>query len=117
MRVAWANGVVSRRERESILDAAAARGVAPGSPAHALLLDWLAKPPPEELCDAALDVLRVGISVLPPEEREQRVRDYAASFRSVARTSTSGIREAIGGRDVPREVDELIERMAAALRR
>lgn len=45
VQVAWFDGKVSRKEREAILGMAAIRGVAPGSPVHAILLEWFAKAP------------------------------------------------------------------------
>ena len=116
VQVAWFDGKVSRKEREAILGMAAIRGVAPGSPVHAILLEWFAKAPGEKLYEAALDVIRVGISVLPTEEREQRIAAYAESFRRVAETSGSGIRRALGQNAVPPALEALIGRMVAALR-
>jgi hypothetical protein len=117
VQVAWSDGKITQREREAILGMAAIRGVAPGSPVHGILLDWFKKAPGEKLYEAALDVIRMGISVLPPEEREQRVAAYAESFRRVAETSGSGIRRALGRNPVSPALEALIERMVAALRR
>ncbi|HEV8267074.1 MAG TPA: hypothetical protein VGR00_02525, partial [Thermoanaerobaculia bacterium] len=45
VQVAWSDGEVSAAERKEIHDAAAARGVAAGSPARAKLDGWLSKRP------------------------------------------------------------------------
>lgn len=115
IQVAWADGKVTDRERDAILGMAAVRGVAPGSPSHARILEWLLKPPPQALFDAAVEVLRVGISVLPGAEREERIAAYVDSYRRVAAASRSGIRRALGiGGTAPEEA--VIGKVAAALR-
>src|SRR3954471_21719060 len=39
---------------------------------HRQLLDWLAHRPPDEIFRTVLEAIRIGISVLPPDESEQR---------------------------------------------
>lgn len=117
VQIAWADGVVSERERKTILDMAAARGCGPGSPAHAEVVEWMKTPPVKELYAAALDVIRVGISVLPDEERAQRVETYAEGFRRVAEASGGGLGRVFGrGSAISPEEEALIESLTAALR-
>jgi len=118
IQVAWADGKVSDRERDTILDMAAIRGVVPGGPVHAQILEWLGKPPAKELFDTALEVIRVGISVLPAEEREQRVAAYAETFRRVAEASGGKLGYLLG-RTGAASADELalIETIVATLRK
>ncbi len=87
VQVAWAEGSVSQAERRTILAIAAAGGIQAGSPAHALLLKWLDKQPPEALFETALAVIRAGLSVLPPAEREERVGLMIEGCTRVARAS------------------------------
>ncbi len=87
VQVAWAEGRVSAAERRTILAIAAAGGIQEGSPAHALLLKWLDKKPPEALFETALTVIRAGLSVLPPAEREERVGRIIETCTRVARAS------------------------------
>lgn len=115
--VAWADGKVSDREKDAILEMAAARGVEPATPVHDQVLEWLLRPPPKELLDAALEVLRAGISVLPDAERAQRVEAYDASFRRVAEASGGGLGRVVGlASGISPEEEALIERMVAVLR-
>jgi hypothetical protein len=115
--VAWADGKVSDREKEAILEMAAARGVEPATPVHDQVLEWLLRPPPKGLVDTALEVLRAGISVLPDAERAQRVEAYAASFRRVAEASGGGLGRVVGlASGISPEEQALIERMVAILR-
>lgn len=87
VQVAWAEGSVSHAERRTILGVAAAGGIAEESPAHALLRTWLETRPPEALFDTALEVIRAGLSVLPPKEREERVGLIIDTCSRVARAS------------------------------
>ena len=50
--VAWADGKIDAREKEAVLRAAADRGIAPGTAAHALLTGWLEHPPSSALMNA-----------------------------------------------------------------
>lgn len=117
VQIAWADGDVTERERETILGMAAARGTGPGSPAHTQVLEWLKKQPPTALYDAAVEVLKVGISVLPEEEKKQRVDAYADSFRRVAEASGGGLGRVFGRANaISAEEEALIARITAALR-
>jgi hypothetical protein len=49
LQVAWAEGGVTPVERDLVEKLATARGIAPGSPADAQLMDWLANKPSEEV--------------------------------------------------------------------
>src|SRR5262245_13451089 len=71
VRIAWAEGRVSDREREAVLRIARGRGLASTSPAFAQLVEWLRVRPVDALFDAAVEAIRSGLAVLPPDEREQ----------------------------------------------
>jgi len=87
VQVAWAEGKVSQAERRTILAIVAAGGIEAGSPAHALLSKWLEHQPPNELFEAALAVIKAGLSVLPPAEREERLGRIIETCTRVARAS------------------------------
>ena len=75
------------------------------------------KPPVKELYAAALDVIRVGISVLPDEERARRAETFAEGFRRVAEASGGGLGRVFGrGSAISPEEEALIESLTAALR-
>ena len=84
VEVAWADGDVSHAERAAILHIAKQRGVAPGSADHRQLLDWLDHRPPDDILRTALEAIRIGISVLPPDESEQRVSAIIKACKDVA---------------------------------
>ena len=99
VQVAWAEGHVSDAERAAVLELAASRGVVPGTPAHEKLLEWLHQRPSDALFETAMEVMRVGFSVLPAEEREERVKGLVASCRRVAEASGGGLARLIGMSD------------------
>jgi hypothetical protein len=116
VHVAWAEGSVSRAERATILAIAAAGGVDPGSPAHGALSGWLDERPSQELFDAAMAVIEVGLSVLPAPEREERVRRIIDLCTRVARAS-GGLAWLPGvGGDVSSHEAALLDAMNARLR-
>jgi len=87
VQVAWIDGNVSAAERDTILRLASERGVAAGSADHAQLRAWLDVRPPDTLYETALDAIAVGLSVLPPNEAEQRVAGIIATSEAVAEAS------------------------------
>jgi hypothetical protein len=84
VEVAWADGNVSQAERDTILQIAQKRGVAPGSADYRQLLDWLAHRPPDEVFRTALEAIRIGLSILPPDELEQRIAAMIKACEDVA---------------------------------
>ena len=87
VEVAWADGDVSEAERQAILRLAQDRGVTPGSADMGQLHQWLSVRPPDALLNAALDAIKLGLSVLPRDEAEQRVRGMIEACEQVARSS------------------------------
>lgn len=85
VEVAWADGDISQAERDTILNIAKQRGVEPESDDHRQLLDWLAQRPADEIFQTALEAIRIGISVLPPDELEQRIATMIKACEDVAR--------------------------------
>jgi len=84
IEVAWADGNVSPAERETIIRMAEDRGIAPGSADMTQLQQWFENRPPDTLFQLAIEAIKVGISVLPPEEARMRVRQMVAACEGVA---------------------------------
>lgn len=95
VQVAWAEGKVTDRERKVVLDLAAARGIEPGSPAHAKLVEWLQTRPPDRLFDVSFAAIKAGLSVLPLPERAERMRRIVDACNQVALAS-GGLSELLG---------------------
>jgi hypothetical protein len=87
VEVAWVDGHVSNAERDTILQIAEQRGVAPGSADYNQLLDWLAHRPSDELFRTALEAIRIGLSVLPPNEAEKRIETMIKACQDVAQAA------------------------------
>ena len=87
VEIAWADGHVSEAERDVIVKMATSRGVAADSPDMAQLLQWLKEQPSHDLFAAALDTLKLGLSILPLEEARQRAAAMVDTCRSVAQAA------------------------------
>ena len=87
VEVAWVDGQVSDAERDTILDIAQQRGVELGSADYRQLLDWLAHRPSDEVFRTALEAIRIGLSVLPPDESEQRIATIIKACEDVAQAA------------------------------
>jgi hypothetical protein len=117
VQVAWAGGRVTEAERKVVLDVAASRGVTPGTPASDKLVEWLQRRPSDELFETALEVMRVGYSVLPPKERDERIRDLVAACHRVAEASGSLLGRLLGMSDnVCGDEDAVLDAIATKLR-
>jgi hypothetical protein len=90
VQVAWAEGRVTEAERTVVLELAAARGVTAGTPVHDKLLEWLRQRPSEAVFETATEVMRAGFSLLPAEERDERVKSLVAACRRIAEASGGG---------------------------
>jgi hypothetical protein len=116
VQVAWAEGKVTDAEREEVLRIAEERGIEAGSAAHAQIDAWLRARPPDALFDVALATLRVGLSVLPPDERAERVKGIVDACREVAQAS-GGLARLLGlGSGVSMEEESVLEAITATLR-
>jgi tellurite resistance protein len=116
VQIAWAEGRVSDRERETVLRIAVERGIAKTSPAHAQLVQWLRARPADELFDTAVEAIKAGLSVLPAEERADRVKRIVEACRQVAAAS-GGLSRVLGlGTGVSGEEESILDTIAATLR-
>ncbi|HEU4835279.1 MAG TPA: hypothetical protein VFS90_12710 [Pyrinomonadaceae bacterium] len=87
VEVAWVDGNVSHAERDTILHIANQRGVVPGSADYDQLLDWLAHRPSDEVFRTALEAIRIGLSVLPPDEADKRIATMIKACEDVAQAA------------------------------
>ena len=87
--VAWADGQIEPKERDAVLKAAAAQGIAADSVAGQMLKNWLVQQHGAELMDAWKRQMRALLLMLSPKERD----DIRASALERARS----VAEAAGG--------------------
>ena len=116
VQVAWAEGEVTEQEHKTVLRLASTRGVEESSPAHVQLLAWLRARPADALFDTATEVIKVGLSVLPPGEREERIKRIVQACHEVAEAS-GGLARLLGlGSGVSGEEESLLDTITATLR-
>lgn len=70
VRTAWAEGMVTRRERRFVLEAAHLQGIAPGSRAYERLSGWLDFEPTQAFYKNSFTLLCAVLHSLPSDERE-----------------------------------------------
>jgi hypothetical protein len=87
IQIAWAEGSVSDKERDLIVQAARSRGIAAGSTADAQLSRWLSQRPSEELFDKTLRAIRAILESRSPEERAASERDLLSLSTAIAAAS------------------------------
>ena len=116
VQVAWAEGEVTEQEHKTVLRLAGTRGVEENSPAHAQLRAWLRERPVDALFDTATEVIKVGLAVLPPAEREERISRIVQACHEVAEAS-GGLARLLGlGSGVSGEEESLLDTITTTLR-
>ena len=84
VEVAWANGQVEDQERRSVLAAAEANGVTPGSPSYELLDGWLAHRPDGRLMGTWTAYIAMLGAELAPAEKHALRDELMSRARHVA---------------------------------
>ena len=84
VEVAWAEGEVTRRERELILVMAERRGVGPSDPVHTQLTEWLDANRGSEFLDRMNRWTRALLDTLEPTTRDAVRTDLLKSCTLVA---------------------------------
>lgn len=117
VEVAWGEGRVTKQEREAVLRLAHGRGVEPDSASHAQLVAWLDVRPPDALFETAIEVIRCGLAVMPPNEREERITAILNACREVAAASGSEVAKLLGlGDGVSNTETSILDAIANRLR-
>jgi hypothetical protein len=108
VQMAWAEGNVSDRERDLIVEAARARGVEPGSAADRQLASWLTRRPSEDFFEKTLRTIGAILQAQPPETRAASEKDLLSYCTAIAAAS-GGI---MGFRTVSDEERQILERIS-----
>lgn len=111
VQMAWAEGNVSRRERDLIIEAARARGIESGSAADTQLQDWLTTRPSEALFSTTVRAIGAMFASRPESEREVGEKDLLAYLTSVA-SASGGV---LGFGAVSDQERAVLERVTAEL--
>ena len=117
VQIAWIDGSVSKPERSAALRLAVARGVDANSPAYSQLEAWLDVRPPDTLFEVALRVIQRALSVLPPKERDERIKRMVDACHEVAAASGSEVARLLGlGDGVSGAEESILDKIARSLR-
>jgi hypothetical protein len=116
LQVAWAEGKVTEKERDTVLRLARARGIEENSPAYAQLLEWLRVRPADAVFDTAVEVIKSGFAVLPPEEKEERIKRIVQSCHEVAMASGGGLAKLLGLGGVSSDEASILDSITSTLR-
>jgi hypothetical protein len=123
VQVAWGGGSVTKTEHHTVLRLARERGIEVGSPAYAQLEEWLKRRPDDALFDTAVEVLKYGFSVLPPIEREERIKRIVDACHEVAESSGTtlgfvlGLKNLMGLQNVSESEAATLDAIVHTLRR
>lgn len=113
VEVAWADGKMDARERDAVLRAAEARGLAPGTPGRALLEAWTEQRPARELMESWSAYIGALCQDLSADHRWNLEEQIVGEARAVA--------EAAGGflgiAKVSKQEEAVLAQLEAAFRR
>ncbi|MEO2030676.1 MAG: hypothetical protein ABGZ35_01180 [Planctomycetaceae bacterium] len=87
VHVAWANGLIEKREREAVMQAAHAVGIRKESPTGCLLASWLNEPPPPELFQVWEDYVKALHQVLNSISFHQLYQNAVDTARDIAESA------------------------------
>jgi hypothetical protein len=108
VQMAWAEGNVSDRERELIIEAARTRGVEQGSPADRQLDSWLTRRPTEEFFEKTLRAIGAILQAQPAAERAASQKGLLSYCTAIA-SASGGI---MGFRRVSDEERQILGRIS-----
>jgi hypothetical protein len=87
IQTAWAEGGITPKERDLVVQAARKRGVAAGSAADAQLSRWLEEKPSDQFFQSTLRMIRTILQAQSPEAREAGERDLLSLATAIASAS------------------------------
>jgi DnaJ-domain-containing protein 1 len=87
VEVAWADGSVDDKEKESVLSCVEKMGFSKGSADHEILSQWMTHRPSKELMDAWIHYIQGLCEKLTSEEKNELKKELIINTRSVAMAS------------------------------
>lgn len=110
--VAWADSELSDEERKAVLEAAAQRGITPGTVSYDLLSSWLEQRPRQSLWTTWKEYFRAVYGALEPATQKTLHDEITAQARTVAKAS-GGL---LGVGRVSAEEQKLLDEIEQTLR-
>ena len=118
VQVAWADDSVNKEEHDTVLRLARERDVQHDSPAYEKLSEWLKVRPSDDLFDTAVEVLKAGFAVLPPDERAERLNRIVEACNEVAMATGGGLAQLLRlGNSVSSRETSMLDRITKTLRK
>lgn len=111
--VAWADGKLQDNERESILNAARAKGMDAGTPGHEILTTWLLEAPPASLVDAWEGYIKALMAQL----NDEQVRMLKQQIVGLARVIAESAGGFLGFNKVSSDEETVLARLGQAFDR
>lgn len=108
--VAWSDGSIAEDERQAVLHSANQSGIAPDTPAHELLINWLEEPVSHELLETWTGYVRALCSKLDAGARASLKADVVGRARAVAEAA-GGL---LGFHQVSASEQAVLEKLEAA---
>ncbi len=115
VKVAWADGRITRRERQLIFDSLFDLGVDPNNENLSQLLHWLELSPEEEFFQESLEKLRAGLENLDDEERAKEKYSLISQCTLVAEVSGGDPKFPAGGKRICDEEITAVKQIARIL--
>ena len=115
VKVAWADGRITKRERQMIFDSLFDLGVEPNNDNLNQLLHWLELSPQEEFFKESLEKLRAGLETLDDDERAKEKYSLISQCTLVAEVSGGDPSFPAGGRRICDEEITAVKQIARIL--
>lgn len=115
IKVAWADGRITKRERQLIFDSLFDLGVQPTNDNLKTLLKWLELRPEDEFFNASISKLRSGLEKLDHDTRSDTKYSLLSQCTLVAEASGGDTTDTSGGAKICREEVETVKHIARLL--
>lgn len=115
VKVAWADGRITKRERQMIFEALFDLGVDPNDENLNQLLGWLELSPNDNFFRESLEKLRAGLETLPDDERANEKYSLISQCTLVAEASGGNSKSPSGGRRICDEEITAVKQIARIL--
>jgi hypothetical protein len=112
VRIAWADGYVSKRQRAVIFQVALREQVRNETPGDLLLREWLERCPPDEVFDVSLSAICAKLNRLRLDAREALQRQFIRDCTAVA----LGADSLVGDNKIASEEGRVLARILVSLR-
>jgi hypothetical protein len=112
VRIAWADGYVSKRQRAAVFQVAVREHIRNDTPADLLLRGWLERCPPDEVSHVSLFAICAKLNRLRLDAREALQRQFIRDCTAVA----LGADSVVGDNKIASEEGRVLARILVSLR-